>query len=62
MHETILKKHGIAHWSVIKHARQHEDLVILTKPRKQCNKQTFMEVGIAYWEDPYLAPRELVAS
>ena len=56
MHETILKKHGIAHWSVIKHARQHEDLVILT------NKQTFMEVGIAYWEDPYLAPRKLVAS
>ncbi len=28
-------KHDIVHWSVIKHVSQHEDLVILTKPRKQ---------------------------
>jgi hypothetical protein len=26
----------------------NKDLVILTKPRKQVNKQTFMEVGMAY--------------
>ena len=30
-----------------------------TKPN---NNKQFMEVGMYYWEDPYLASRELVAS
>ena len=34
-------KHDIVHWSVIKHASQHEDLVILTKPRKQHYNQSW---------------------
>jgi hypothetical protein len=41
------KKHDIAHWSVIKHAN-NKDLVMLTKPRKRYNNQTFMEVGMDY--------------
>ena len=33
--KTLRLTHGIAHWSVIKHAKQYEDLAILTKLRKQ---------------------------
>ena len=40
----------------------NKDLVILTKPRKQYNNQIFMEVGMAYLGDPYLASRELATS
>jgi hypothetical protein len=40
----------------------NKDLIILTKPRKQYNNQTFMEVGMAYCGDLYLASRELVTS
>ena len=28
----------------------------------QYDNQIFMDVGMAYWEDPYLASKELVAS
>jgi hypothetical protein len=41
-------KHGIVHWSVIKHVKQSKNLVILSKPRKRYNYQTFMDVGMAY--------------
>ncbi len=34
MHETIPTNiHGIAHWSVIKHAEQYKDLIIQTRPK-----------------------------
>ena len=49
MHETILtNNHGIAHWSVIKHAEQYKDLIIQTRPKKQSNNQIFMEIYMAY--------------
>ncbi len=42
--------------------RNKKDLIMLTRPKKQCNNQIFMEVDMAYLEDPYVASRELVAS
>ena len=41
---------------------QGKDLVTLTNHRKQHDQWTFMEVDMTYWEDPYLASRELVVA
>ena len=64
-------KHALQHKDLVtkqkkkkkkKTEQKHKDLVILTKPRTQYDNQIFMDVGMAYWEDPYLASKELVAS
>jgi hypothetical protein len=61
---TILINKQIWHSSLERNqtCNNTKDLVTLTKPRKRHNKQTFMEVGMVYWGDPYLAFKELVAS
>ena len=48
---------------MIKHTikKKKKDLVILTKSRKQYNNQIFMEVDMAYREDPYLASKVDIA-